>query len=106
MSAQSASQAKPDSVSLPELTPGVRVDQAAYDAAKGAFQRELPELLKLRSRKRRWVLYHRDKRIAIAATKKDLYRIVRERSLPKAEIVCRFITDVQIPDDLPDLSDV
>jgi hypothetical protein len=100
VSAPSASQAQP--ISEPELAVGVRIDEAAYNAANVAFQRELPELLKLRNHKCRWVLYHRDKRIAVAATKTDLYRIVNQRNLPRAEIVCRFITEVQLPDDLLD----
>jgi hypothetical protein len=106
MSAPLTSQAQPESVPDPELRPAVRVDEAAFDAANAAFQRELPELLKLRNSKRRWVLYHREKRIAIAATQTDLYRIVRQRGLPEAEIVTRFITDVEWPDDLLDLPDV
>ena len=82
------------------------VDRSAYDAANAAFQRELPALLKLRSDKRRWVLFCRDQRIGLAGTKTELHRLARQLGLSKAEIVVRYITDVPFPTDIDELPDV
>ncbi len=106
MSAPSASQAQPESA-FPLEQPGeLCVDLAAYDAANAAFERDLPELKKLKSYKRRWVLYHRDKRISLARSKTELRQLADKLGLPDAEIVVRFITDVPWPTDLEEIPDV
>jgi hypothetical protein len=61
------------------IPPGIRRSQEAY-------WRELPELLKLKSRRRRWVAYHGDRRIGFGRTSAELYRQCTERlGLAKSE---------------------
>src|SRR2546423_1437759 len=50
-----------------------------------AFWRDLPELLKLRSRKRQWVAYHGDERIGFGKTGTDLYQECFRRGLQRGE---------------------
>jgi hypothetical protein len=85
---------------------GSKIDPLAYEAANHAFERELPELMKLRNYKRRWVMYHCGTRMGIAATKTELHQLARRRGLPLAEIVVRYITDTEWSADLEILSDV
>ena len=52
---------------MPEIAPGIRRSMEAY-------WRDLPQLLPLKSRKRRWVAYHGDERIGIAKDDEPLIR--------------------------------
>jgi hypothetical protein len=53
--------------------------------AQQAFWRDLPELLKLRSRKRRWVAYQGDERIGFGKTDTELFQECFRRGLRRGE---------------------
>jgi hypothetical protein len=50
-----------------------------------AYWRELPDLLKLKSRKRQWVGYHAEQRIGFGQTDLDVYRECFQRGLQRGE---------------------
>ncbi len=68
-----------------ELSEGMRL-------AQDAFFRDLPSMLGDRTLKGKWVLYHRDKRIAAASKERDLLKEVNRLHIPGDEygtfIVC------------------
>ena len=53
---------------------GIRCSQEAY-------WRDLPEILPLKSERRRWVAYHGDERIGFGRTMAELYEICERRGL-------------------------
>ncbi len=73
------------------VSPGIRRSQEAY-------WRDLPALLKLRSRKRQWVAYHGDQRVGFGRTSAELYRECIERHGLKKE---EFYVDRLEPRSLP-----
>ena len=75
---------------LQGVSPGIRRSQEA-------FWRELPELLKKKANHGKWVAYHGEERIGIAATEADLLRIRRRRGLADDA----YYTDVIVPYDRP-----
>jgi hypothetical protein len=72
------------------VPPGIR-------AAQEAYWRDLPELLKLKSGERQWVAYHRQQRIAFAATVAELYQECQRCGIPIGE----FYVDRLEPRALP-----
>jgi hypothetical protein len=74
-----------------QIPPGIRRSQEAY-------WRELPGLLKMKSRKRQWVAYHGDERVGFGRTSAELYReCMGRRGLKKDE----FYVDRLEPRPLP-----
>jgi len=69
---------------LPE---GIRRSQAA-------FFRDLPELLKDRMLRRKWVAYHRDERITIGPTQTDVIKECNRRGL-KSDAYDVFVIEPQ-----------
>ena len=63
---------------MPEIAPGIRRSMEAY-------WRDLPQLLPLKSRKRRWVAYHGDERIAFGRGQWELYDECFRRGLREDE---------------------
>jgi hypothetical protein len=61
------------------IPPGIRRSQEAY-------WRDLPELLKLKSRRRRWVAYHGEVRVGFAQTSAELYQQCLRRGLKEEDI--------------------
>jgi hypothetical protein len=60
-----------------EIPEGIRRSQEAYWS-------DLPELVRLKSRSRRWVAYHGDERVGFGKTSAELYdRCLRVRKLRK-----------------------
>jgi hypothetical protein len=53
--------------------------------SKEAFLRDLPELMKLKSRRRKWAAYHGDERIGLATTETELYQECFRRGLKEEE---------------------
>jgi hypothetical protein len=72
------------------VPPGIRASQEAY-------WNDLPELLKLKSKKRQWVAYHREQRVGFAATVAELYQQCAQQGIPKGE----FYVDRVEPRALP-----
>ena len=88
-----------DSWEVPEVPPGIRRSQEAY-------WRDLPQLLPLRSRKRLWVAYHGDERIAFGKTQGELYQECYRRGIPETEFyVGRIEPDDQPPWEIEDMDD-
>src|SRR5437868_5451706 len=50
-----------------------------------AFWRDLPELLRLKSRKRQWVAYHGDERVGFGKTQTEVYQECFRRGLQRGE---------------------
>jgi hypothetical protein len=63
---------------LPEIPPGIRRSMEAY-------WRDLPQLLPLKSRKRQWVAYHGDERVAFGRGQWELYDECFRRGLREEE---------------------
>lgn len=64
-----------------------------------AFWRDLPELLKLKSKKRRFVAYHGDERIGFGKTDTELYKECFRRGLERGEF---YVSDIEEdPDGIP-----
>jgi hypothetical protein len=72
------------------IPPGIRRSQEAY-------WRDLPKLLKRKSRSRRWVGYHGDERIGFGATSAEVYQKCLRRGLQNDE----FYVDRLEPRPLP-----
>jgi hypothetical protein len=70
-----------------------------------AFRRDLPELLRMKSRNRQWVAYHGDKRIGFGRTKTELYQQCLRAGLRRGEFVVRAI-EPEPPDEVEILKDV
>ncbi len=64
---------------FPEVPAGVLRSQEAY-------WRELPQLLPMKSRKRQWVAYHGDERVAFGASQAELDQECFRRGLKEDEI--------------------
>lgn len=62
-----------------------------------AFWRDLPELLKLKSRKRRLVAYHGDERIGFGKTSTELYQMCFRRGLQRGEFYVGLIEPQETP---------
>ena len=62
-----------------------------------AFWRDLPELLKLKSKARQWVGYHGDERVAFGRDDLDVYKACFARGLKRDEFYVGWIK----PDDTP-----
>src|SRR5713226_9311416 len=75
---------------LPDIEPGIRRSMEAY-------WRDLPQLLPLKSRKRRWVAYHGDERIAFGRGQWELYDECFRRGLREDE----FYVGPLEPDEIP-----
>jgi hypothetical protein len=63
---------------IPEIPPGIRRSMEAY-------WRDLPQLLPLKSRKRRWVAYHGEERVAFGRGQWELYDECFRRGLREEE---------------------
>ncbi len=74
----------------PEIPPGIRRSQEAY-------WRDLPQLLPLRSRKREWVAYHLDERVAIGSDAAELYQECYRRGFDGNEIYVGRIEYDELP---------
>jgi hypothetical protein len=70
---------------------------AGIRASQEAYWRDLPELLKMKSSKRQWVAYHRDRRVGFAADCGALYRRCKREGIPPGE----FYVDRLEPRPLP-----
>src|SRR5258708_1322697 len=86
----------------PDLGESRSVSEPHYRAAIAAFERDHPELLKLRRSWRRWVMYHGDKRIALAGTGRKLHQLARRMGLNGKETFVLFISDSVRTDEEPD----
>src|SRR6266508_915777 len=76
----------------PGVTPIMLQSQQAY-------WRELPGLLKEKSRKRQWVAYHGDERIAFGRTDIEIYQECLRRGLKRGEF---YVGELEAdPEDLP-----
>jgi hypothetical protein len=62
-----------------------------------AYWRDLPALLPLRSRARRWVAYHGDERIGIGRTETELYQECFRRGLRRDEVYVGRLEATDIP---------
>ena len=84
---------------LPDVSPGIRRSQEAY-------WRDLPRLLPLRSRERRWVAYHGDERVGFGRTQAELYRECIRRGLKVNDIyIDRLELDYQPPWEPPEVEE-
>ena len=82
-----------------------RVSESHKQAAEAAFQRELPELLKMRGNRRRWVMYHGDKRVGFGANTLERYQLARRTGLDESESAVMHISDGVPSPDIDDLLD-
>jgi len=62
-----------------------------------AFWRELAELLKLRSKKRQWVAYHGDDRLAFGATQAEVYQEGLRHGLERGDFYVGKIEEDETP---------
>jgi hypothetical protein len=62
-----------------------------------AFWRDLPGLLKLKSRRRRYVAYHGDERLAFGRTQTELYQECFRRGLQREEIYIGLLEEREGP---------
>jgi hypothetical protein len=67
-----------------EIPEGIRISQEAY-------RRDLPELLKQKKLYRYWVAYHRNERIGVACTGKELLEKCLKRGLDDDEFYVGWI---------------
>jgi len=79
-----------DPSEVPQILPGIRRSMEAY-------WRDLPLLLPLKSRKRQWVAYHGDERVAFGPTQHGLYQECYRRGIDGDEV---YIGRLE-PDHLP-----
>ena len=82
--ARDANGATTSSMSTGELAPMIRL-------AEKSFRRELPKLLRLRSRLRQWVAYQGSRRLGFAATKHELYKRYLRQGMMRGELYVRHI---------------
>jgi hypothetical protein len=73
-----------------EIPPMVRLAQAA-------FLRDLPNLIA--EHRRSWAAYHGDQRVAIGASKRQLFKECAARKIPPGEFIVRLI-EPEIPEDI------
>src|ERR1022692_4579096 len=50
-----------------------------------AFWRDLPELLKLKSKERQWIAYHGEERVGFGKTQTELYQTCFQRGIQRGE---------------------
>lgn len=62
-----------------------------------AFWRELPELLKLKSKERRWAAYHGEERIGLGKTQTELYQECFRRGLQRGDFHIGKIEEDETP---------
>jgi hypothetical protein len=62
-----------------------------------AFWRDLPELLKLKSRKHQWVAYHGNDRVTIGRTDVEVYQACLRRGLVRGEFYVASISERDTP---------
>jgi hypothetical protein len=62
-----------------------------------AFWRDLPELLKLKSKARRWVAYHGDERVGFGRNDLDVYQLCFARGLQYGEFYVGWIQASETP---------
>lgn len=73
-----------------EIPPGIRRSQEA-------FWRELPELLKQRKLRKRWVCYHGDERVGIAKSATELVQECLRRGIKRTEFYVGWIEPRPVP---------
>ncbi len=84
-------QPTPDDASgLPEIPAGIRRSMEVY-------WRDLPQLLPLKSRKRRWVAYHGEERIGFGRTQLEAYLECQRRGLRIDEIYIGILEQDEVP---------
>jgi len=62
-----------------------------------AFWHDLPELLKSKRNRNKWVCYHGEQRVGIAGTKTELIREIRQRNICRGEYYLAVIRPREIP---------
>jgi hypothetical protein len=62
-----------------------------------AFWRDLPELLTLKSKKRQWIAYNGDQRVAFGATDVEVYQECLGRGLQRGEFYVGIIKEHETP---------
>jgi hypothetical protein len=62
-----------------------------------AFWRDLPELLKLKSKTRQWVAYHGDERVGFGKTKTEVYQECLRRGLQRGDFYVGKIEEEETP---------
>jgi hypothetical protein len=87
------SSSSPDEANRAPGPPSQLPDEVAPLIAQSqeAFRRDLPNLLLLKGRGRRWVAYHGGTRLGFAGTKTELYQECLRRGLRPGEFVVRSI---------------
>src|SRR5439155_27272779 len=75
---------------LSRIPEGIRRSQEA-------FWRDLPQLLKLASNKRRWVAYHGDERVGFGRTETELYEECFRRGWRDDEFYVDLIQPYELP---------
>jgi hypothetical protein len=92
-----------DAASLLDQAPPPRSRESAGQVApimlqsQQAFWRELPELLKLKSRKRQWVAYHGNERVTVGRTDVEVYQECLRRGLRRGEFYVASIGERDTP---------
>ena len=87
-------------------TQNAAAEASPAEAASAAFLRDHAALLAQRAPTRRWVMYHRDRRVAVGPSKPALLKAVGEQGLPRTETFIFYIADSLTPVEIDDLPDV
>lgn len=79
-----------------DMTPGVI--PVGIRQSQEAYWRDLPALLKMKSRTRQWVAYHSDRRVGFGRTSTELYqKCIREHGLKKDQFYIDRLEPRQMP---------
>lgn len=91
MSKPQTKQAHPGNTSNPRESQFPASINPLIQEAQEAFRRDLTELLAHRGRRPQWVAYHGSKRIAVGASKTELYQECLRQGLKRGEFIVRLI---------------
>jgi hypothetical protein len=75
---------RPPSVDDLDIPEGIR-------QSRGAFLRDLADLMRLKSRRRQWAAYHGQERIGLGATETELYQLCARRGWKEEEFYVGWI---------------
>jgi hypothetical protein len=67
------------------------VTSPILDAGDAAYYRDLPELVK--THHHWWVVYHGERRIALAKTHQEAYQLFKSQGLPRHDVVIACVED-------------